>query len=118
MREFKYRLEGHEVVPETDLMRWAKWMEHRKPEDIIVKQEERAGIRISTVFLGLDYIMGDEDGEPQVFETMIFAPDANYMLSRYSSWEQAEAGHKLAVELVEKQIKQSETVRATLKGAD
>jgi hypothetical protein len=50
---------------------------------------------VSTVFLGIDHNFGG--GPPLLFETMVFhtgideAEDAP--VQRYSTWEQAEAGH-------------------------
>jgi hypothetical protein len=54
---------------------------------------------VSTVFLGLDHaFMG---GPPMIFETMTFLPGdegENTEQLRYSTWEEAEAGHADAVE--------------------
>jgi hypothetical protein len=54
---------------------------------------------VSTVFLGLDHaFMG---GPPMIFETMTFLPGdegENTEQFRYSTWEEAEAGHADAVE--------------------
>lgn len=54
--------------------------------------------RISTVFLGLDHSFFD--GPPLVFETMIFGGPEDGFMNRYSTWKEAEEGHKKAVELV------------------
>lgn len=55
--------------------------------------------RISTVFLGLDHALGE--GPPLVFETMVFGEgdckdDSD--CDRYSTWEEAEQGHKAMVD--------------------
>jgi hypothetical protein len=55
------------------------------------------GTEVSTVFLGLDHAWGD--GPPLLFETMIFGGTEDEYCERYSTWEEAEAGHKKAVEI-------------------
>ena len=59
------------------------------------------GKRIYTVWLGLDHSF-DEDGEPLLFETMIFVGNDNseIYMDRYSTWNAAEEGHKRAVQWV------------------
>lgn len=48
-------LKGHEVV-EVDLMTWAKWYEKAEENDSRrVAETAVRGVRISTVFLGLDH---------------------------------------------------------------
>ena len=52
------------------------------------------GIRVSTVFLMFDHNYGD-DGDPILFETMIFPID-NYDsqdMERYCTWDEAVEGH-------------------------
>lgn len=71
-----------------------------------VAESHIAGLWISTVWLGTDYSMWDDDG-PIIFETMIFADDPLEELHpelrewvkacrRYGTEEQAEAGHAQA----------------------
>jgi hypothetical protein len=50
------------------------------------------GVRISTVFLGLDHQLLD-GGAPLLFETMVFGGALDHAMKRYSTWDQAEAGH-------------------------
>ena len=95
MTNIKYILKGHEAVPTDDLMEWAKWFEIA---DRIVKQKTLPnGKMISTVFLGLDHNFGG--GKPLLFETMVFNSDeiAEEDMDRYSTWEEAEIGHKRMV---------------------
>jgi hypothetical protein len=55
--------------------------------------------RVSTVFLGLNHAY--DDGPPIIFETMIFdGPMADYM-ERYSTEDQALAGHAFAVQALQ-----------------
>jgi hypothetical protein len=92
-----YKLEGRTVV-ETDCMDWERSIER---DSRIVKQDTSPdGKWISTIFLGLDHSFGD--GEPLLFETMVFPKEGEWSeldVQRYSTYEEAEKGHQ---ELVEK----------------
>jgi hypothetical protein len=69
-------------------------------DDRIVKRTEVAkGIRVSTVFLGLDHSFG-KPGPPILFETMTFGGPRDETMFRYSSWDDAEAGHEAEVKRV------------------
>mgnify|MGYP001601837219 CR=1 FL=1 len=59
------------------------------------------GYRISTVFLALDHDHSGK-GPPVLFETMVFLGDSGEDLycERYHIWDEAEAGHKIAVQWV------------------
>lgn len=60
-----------------------------------------SGIRVSTVFLGLDHSFMSKT--PLLFETMIFGGDeSEEYQERYSTWKQAEEGHQKAVDMVKK----------------
>ena len=54
--------------------------------------------RISTVYLGLNHAYGG--GPPLIFETMIFGGPMDQYQDRYSTEEQAAAGHSFAVQAV------------------
>lgn len=54
---------------------------------------------VSTVWMGLDHNYGE--GEPLIFETMIFGGDRDSEQWRYSTREQAVEGHAAAVALLE-----------------
>lgn len=89
---------------------WYKLNADRKPVPIgraavadIFGSDRRVGddtvagdVRVSTVFLGLDHQF-DDDGPPLLFETMIFGGKHDGYQERYSTWEEAEAGHKIAL---------------------
>ena len=62
----------------------------------VAETELPGGGRISTVFLGINH--QGFDGPPMIFETMAFLADEGQEQIRYSTWEEAEAGHKDAVE--------------------
>ena len=69
------------------------------PEEYAVEYVVDRVETTSTVFLGLDHRFID-DGPPLLFETMIFGGDGDKDQWRCSTWEQAEAQHRRAVELV------------------
>jgi hypothetical protein len=52
---------------------------------------EIGDVLISTVWLGMDHGYGD--GEPMIFETMQFGGECDSDMERYSSLEEAQAGH-------------------------
>ena len=103
----EYILKGKATIEETDLLKWAKWME---TANRIVRQtriikglklgKKALGIpvMVSTVFLGLDHSFGF--GKPLLFETMIFEGKHSGYQERYTTWEEAERGHKRALKLV------------------
>jgi len=90
-------LDGKKVVPTDDLMAWATGFDAVSRR---VAHDEVGDVRISTVFLGLNHSWGD--APPLWFETMIFGGEHNDYTDRYETWEQAEAGHKKALALVDK----------------
>lgn len=59
------------AVPEPDLLTWSRWYE--KERDKYQRVDEVLGIRVSTVFLGLDHSF--DHGEPVLWETMVFDDD-------------------------------------------
>ena len=54
------------------------------------------GVKISTVFLGLDHNLSG-NGPPKVFETMVFGGKYDSYQERYSSLFKATIGHKRTV---------------------
>lgn len=75
-----------------------------------VCQEKIEGYFISTVFLGINHGWGN--GPPLLFETMIFDQNVEpnkcwqeIYTDRYSTFQQAEAGHIEAVEWLKNHIK-------------
>ena len=90
-----YILKGKKVIPVEDAIVWDEFFEDDKNRR--VDETEKNGIRVSTVFLGLDHAFGV--GLPMVFETMIFGGEHNDYQERCSTWKQAEAMHKKACDL-------------------
>lgn len=91
-----YILKDRRPVP-VDLMTWARAFE--RSDQRRVAQDTVGSVRVSTVFLGLNHRFGDE-GPPLIFETMIFGGWHDQYQERFSTWEEAEAGHAKALRLV------------------
>jgi hypothetical protein len=89
----KYVLDGHEPILEGDLLAWGKWMQDG---DRIVAQTMVGEVRVSTIFLGLDYNF-HLSGPPLLFETMVFGGELDQEQERYSNWDEAVAGHEAMV---------------------
>jgi hypothetical protein len=85
----RYILDGHQPVSCEDLMTWGRWM---ADADRCVARTIQGDVWVSTVFLGLDHNF-HFGGPPQLFETMAFHGDEGEDMDRYSTWEEAEAGH-------------------------
>jgi len=88
----RYKLVGHKAVEVEDLLEWAKSF----GGDRVVAKTKQDMVEISTVFLGLDHNFGQ--GPPLLFESMVFGGEDDGEMVRYSTWEEAETGHKLLVE--------------------
>lgn len=88
----KYILKDREVVSAT-LDEWAEWFQ---TADRKIAFDEKGDVAVSTVFLGIDHSF--EPGmEPVVFETMVFGGEHDQLTKRYSTYDQAEFGHKEVV---------------------
>ena len=93
MTNKKYDKFGKEI----DLMEWSRLLE--TPGYKVIKQTTLPnGKWISTVWLGLDHNF--DEGEPLIFETMVFKNKSNYDeldMERYSTLKQAVVGHEKMV---------------------
>lgn len=76
-----------------DILVWGRWLE---TADRKVAHSTVGDIRISTVFLGLDHNFYN-DGPPMLFDTMVFGGKLDKEMGRYSTWNEAERGHKKMV---------------------
>ena len=91
---------AHEVVPCPDLAQWAA--QYEDSESRRVGLDKLGPYSVSTVFLGLDHGFR---GPPLWFETMLFSEKTgkavalNYQ-TRYTTWAEAEEGHRTVVQLV------------------
>jgi hypothetical protein len=117
VKNFYYILKGKIPIATNDVQLWGRWMEQSVENgNRIVKQEKIRDLWISTVFLGLDHQF--QEGPPLLFETMVFweyekpatkvlmdriivqkMESLDEMVWRYSTWDEAEEGHRAAVKL-------------------
>jgi hypothetical protein len=67
-----------------------------------VGDDDVEGQRVSTVFLNLDHNWSG--GEPLLFETMIFGGPYGAYMERYSTYDQAKAGHERIVNCLKKGV--------------
>lgn len=89
-----YRIEGHDVIPVAD----RDW--HLQPiEERQVARDQIGDAYVSTVFLGV--VSTFRDGQPLLFETAVFDGTAHYVQERYATWDEALAGHRLILVLVQ-----------------
>lgn len=95
MRNDKYILDAEGNPVPCDLLTWAKWFEvaERHVADDVVGPS-----RVSTVFLGLDHSFGE--GRPVLYETLVFEGPLDREMCRYSTKEEALAGHRAMIERV------------------
>ena len=99
--------EGHTPIPCYSISEWGRWMESA---DRCIAWTGGQDKWVSTVFLGLDHrFFGG--GPPLVFESIAFADKGEWYewrgkrqyhpttldQDRYSSWDDAEIGHKAFV---------------------
>lgn len=102
-----YILDGRKVIRCADMMEWIRWFEKAEGKDgrrIALTEKMRPfwwltfwrrpyTITVSTVFLGVDHSFGG--GKPILFETMVFGSCAHdEACERYSTYEEAERGHR------------------------
>ena len=95
MRPMYYERDGT-PCRNQDTLSWASNFEKDRK---VAKDILPDGKLISTVFLGLDHNYGE--GPPLIFETMVFGSEndsSDLDMDRYSTEEQALAGHKTMVE--------------------
>lgn len=84
-----------EKQPEAvDVFTWSKWFFET---DRHVGFTEIEDLRVSTVFVGLPLYHPDNP-HYGMFEMIVFHGEESLEQLRYSTWEEAEAGHKLIVE--------------------
>lgn len=106
-RTLQYKLIGKLAVPCSNIREWAESFEST---DRQVARDEVGGLIVSTIFLGLDHNFSS--GDAILFETMVFADDTYEGFSgyqeRYSTWDEAEKGHAVAVQWAREQMEQIE----------
>jgi hypothetical protein len=101
-----YKLVGHLPGPVESALVWAMKFEERSEvhrstgsDPWSVARTTIGKVAISTAFLGLDHSRRG-GGPPILFETVIDAGKLNNFRSRCSTWDEAEAMHDKAINLV------------------
>ncbi len=74
------------VKPIDDVMAWVSGIGNTQVADTV-----RGGIRISTIFLGIDYNF--TGGPPTLYETMVFGGEMNKTQNRFATREVALRHH-------------------------
>ena len=103
MKTNYYILKDKKIV-KVDLLTWSQWFENADNKRIALDKLPN-GKRASTVFLGIDHGWGE--GPPLLFETMVFSKNSyeDLDMERYSTYEEAEKGHKKMVKKWSKELK-------------
>lgn len=94
MRHRKYWILDENGTPlqVDDVVAWGLWFETAE-RHVADDADEGTGVRVSTVFLGLDHNFGF-GGPPLLYETLIFGGPLDGEMSRYATREEALAGHR------------------------
>jgi hypothetical protein len=108
-RNFYVLDEDNQVIPTDSSASWALWFENANR--IVGYTQITSECHVSTVFIGINHRFSGE-GPPLVFETMIFEGPLDGHQWRYSSWDDAETGHKAAVRKAREAIGQKVTHEA------
>lgn len=83
------------------LLSWGLWMQKNNRQ---IADTHVANVRISTIFMGLDYAytLARISGQPQtplLFETMVFGGVHDHLTRRYATREDALEGHRQIVQM-------------------
>ena len=84
-----YILADKKPVLCVDIDAWATWME-KAVSECVVGFESEAGVTVETAFVGCHK---DNSDPPCLFETTVRGGRLDGHMRRYSSWDDAEAGH-------------------------
>lgn len=82
------------ATKEVSLLEWAEWFENFELRNI-AQTEMPEGVRVSTVFLGIDHNFLGE-GPPLLFETMVFGLDEE-ICHRSATLDEAKRIHETVV---------------------
>jgi hypothetical protein len=106
-----YILDNNHKPVAKPVLESVNWMEDNPKRKTVgydeLKDLNGDDIRVSTVFLGLDHAMPwEKDKTPVLWETMIFGgPNDQEYQERYTSYEDAVEGHKVAVQIAINSLK-------------
>lgn len=88
-------LDGHEPRWTASLDEWSAQVDDHAARR--VGRDQVGGVGVSTVFLGVDHNWDVPGGPPLLFETMTFGEPFDEYCWRYSTWDEAQAGHDAVV---------------------
>ena len=92
---YPYYILVDKKVVKTDMEGYIKWDMENPGASRIDFTLVRPDVNVSTVFLMIDHGYGVRDeSKPVVFETMVFGGELDQDGERYTSYEDAMAGHK------------------------
>jgi hypothetical protein len=102
-----YYILKNKIPVKCDSIEFAKWYATANRR---IAETEKDGVRISTVFLGLDHSMVMDLNTPILFETMVFGGEHDQYQTRYSTYKEAQNGHtevckKVGIELKDYSVK-------------
>lgn len=97
-----YILKGKEPVAIEDIHEWAKQFD--REDGRVALTEYPNGVRVSTVFLGIDHSYNPYSKVPILFETMVFGGRYDQEQERYCTWDAAVIGHQEMCAKVEESI--------------
>lgn len=92
--------DGKTPIPVEDVLVWARWYEQADKERR-VGYDTIGDTEVSTIFLGIEHNFGIK-GRPILWETMIFGGPLDHEMGRYTSYDEALAGHEHWVELAKR----------------
>ena len=92
-RHYYYILSADGQPIPAPTMRWAMWLE---TADRTVARTEIGEAEVSTVFLSLDHNFSGK-GAPVLYETLVFGGQLDGEMTRYTTHEEALAGHSCMV---------------------
>jgi len=92
-----YIIDGKTPIATNDINEYANFM-GKFAKRIVEQTELPNDVRVSTVFIILS--CGYKDGLPLLFETKIFGGKYDEHVERYTTWEQAQAGHKMVLDMI------------------
>jgi hypothetical protein len=90
-----YILDADNHAIEVDWLTWAMWFDGGGNRTVGYTQIN-SEILVSTVFIGLDHRFAGS-GPPILFETMVFGGPLDGEGGRYTSYDDAETGHRMMV---------------------
>lgn len=92
-----YILDKNKRLRRATTGQWMRWFAQNGGSVRIGMTRIGPRVGVSTVFLGIDRRLFGIGRRPLVYETMIFGGPLNGEQRRYSSWDDAETGHRDAV---------------------